>query len=127
MTPYQLYEWAAENIKATSFKYCSLDDYKRQEIFLEERFQQSRTIPGTRKLHSFIPLTRSKVCTKVYSTSTTCKEERVTATEDELDIEDIQGFITCVHNEQWWLACVLTVNEEDNDVRASFLHPPGPS
>jgi len=62
----------------------------------------------------------------VYSTSTTCKEERVTATEDELDIEDIQGFITCVHNEQWWLACVLTVNEEDNDVRASFLHPPGP-
>ena len=32
-----------------------------------------------------------------------------------------------MHNEQWWLACVLTANEEDNDVRASFLHPPGSS
>ena len=73
ITPYQLYEWAAENIKAAYFKYCSLEDYKRQEIFLGEGFQQSRTIPGTQKLHAFIPLTRSKVCTKVYSTSTICK------------------------------------------------------
>jgi hypothetical protein len=27
----------------------------------------------------------------------------------------------------WWLGCVLSVSEESNDVKRSFLHPHGPS
>ena len=56
MTPHQLFEWAVDNIPAVSFQYVTIDDYKREEALLEHRFQQSRTIPGTRKLHCFIPL-----------------------------------------------------------------------
>ena len=53
MTPRQLFEWASDNIPAVSFEYCSTEDYKREQTHLEERFQRSRMIPGTRKLHSF--------------------------------------------------------------------------
>ena len=127
MTPRQLFEWASENIKTTVFKYCSLDEYKRQEIFLKDRFEQSRTIPGTRKLHCFIPLTRSMVSTKVYSFSTICKEERVTVIEGELELDNLQGYVTCVYNKEWWIACVLEVNEDKREVKVSFLHPQGPS
>ncbi len=125
MTPCQLFEWAAENIPTSFFKYCSLDDYKREEILLDRRFQQSRTIPGTQKIYSIISLTRSKVSTKVYSSLTTSKEERVTVLENDLEVEDIKGFVTCVYDDQWWMACVLQVDEDN--VKVSFLHRQGPS
>ena len=66
MTPHQLYEWASENISAVNFAYCTKDDYRQQEMFLHDRFQLSRTIPGTQKLHCFIPLTQNKLLTKVF-------------------------------------------------------------
>ena len=75
MTPRQLFEWTSKNVPATVFSYCSSEDYKSEEQLLEERFQQSRTIPGTRKLHSFIPLRKTALSTRVYSLSTSSKEE----------------------------------------------------
>ena len=43
------------------FTYCTKDDYRHREIFLHEQFQQSRTIPGTQKLHGFIHLMQNKL------------------------------------------------------------------
>ena len=127
MTPRQLFEWAVENIPATSFQYLTMDDYKREHTHLEQRFRQSRTIPGTRKLHSFVPLSRIKVSTKVYSFSATSKEERVTVLENEVASEEIKGFVTCVYDKEWWVGCVLQVDEDSEQVNVSFLHPHGPS
>ena len=43
----------------------------------------------------------------------------------ELEMEDVSGYVICIHNNQWWLGCVL---EKDlDDVQVSLLHPPGPS
>ncbi len=127
MTPRQLFEWAVVNIPATSFQYITLEDYKSEEVLLEQRFRQSRTIPGTRKLHCFIPVSRSKVSTKVYSSSATSTEKTVTIQENELVPEEIRGFVTCVYDEKWWVACVLQVDEYSEQVSVSFLHPHGPS
>ena len=43
---------------------------------------------------------------------------------DDLPPEIIAGFVTCLHDGNWWLACVLEVTHE---VKLTFLHPPGPS
>ena len=75
MTPCQLYEWASENISTIVFTYCTTDDYRKAETFLEHRFQQSRTIPGTQKLHCFIPFQKDKLYTKLFSNSNTQKEK----------------------------------------------------
>ena len=56
MTPPQLFDWASANVPAVYFEYCSNEDYKREEQNLEQRFKETRTIPGTRKLHSFLPI-----------------------------------------------------------------------
>ena len=101
MTPRQLYEWASDNIPTVVFNYCTTDDYKKAEIFLECRFQQSRTIPGTQKLHCFIPFKIGRFYTKIFSNSSTRKEVKVTLSElDELPLEEIKGFVTAVHNSQ---------------------------
>lgn len=51
MTPRLLFNWVCSNIPAAYFGYCSNEDYAREQSSLERRFQLSRTIPGTRKLH----------------------------------------------------------------------------
>ena len=73
MTLCQLYEWALDNILTVPFNYCTTDDYKKAETFLECRFQQSRTIPGTQKLYCFIAFKIDKLYTKVFSNSSTQK------------------------------------------------------
>ena len=61
MTPCQLFDWACSSIPSAHFDYCSNDEYELEQQKLEECFKQSRTIPGTRKLHSFVPLTLFEV------------------------------------------------------------------
>ena len=125
MTPRQLFEWASDNIPAVSFEYCSTEDYKREQAYLEERFQRSRTIPGTRKLHSFVPISKDRVRTRVFSSSSISKEEA--SCESDLPVEQISGFVTCSYNGHWWVACVLQLYGDTSEVRLTFLHPHGPS
>jgi hypothetical protein len=44
-----------------------------------------------------------------------------------IELKDITGFVTCMYDIFWWLECVLSVIEESNDMKISFLHPHGPS
>ena len=61
MTPCQLVDWASTAVPSVHFGYCSMEDYEREQHNLERRFHQSHTIPGTRKLHSFVSISNSKV------------------------------------------------------------------
>ena len=68
-----------------------------EETFLHDQFQQSKTISGTQKVHCFILLTKNKLHTKVFSYSSTPKEEKVTLSETvELLLEEISRFVTVV-------------------------------
>jgi hypothetical protein len=46
---------------------------------------------------------------------------------DMIELKDIIGFVTCMYDNFWLLRCVLSVSEETNDMKISFLHPHGPS
>ena len=81
MTPRQLFDWATINIPSVHFDYCSSDNYGIEQKCFEKRFLKARTIPGTRKLNSFIPISRDKLQVKVFSASSIFREERVTILE----------------------------------------------
>lgn len=127
MTPRQLFDWASISIPAVYFEYCSNEDYKREQQNLERRFQNARTFPGTRKLHSYVPISVDKVQVRPFSTCITFKEERVTSGETDIAVESISGFVTCLSDGQWWLACVVQVHVENSRVKLTYLHPHGPS
>ena len=126
MTPRQLFDWATIAISAVHFEYCTIQDYEREKENLEQRFQASRTIQGTRKLHSFVPTSKDTVAVKPYSASTVSKEVKVISVDSEVPPANISGFVTCVYEHKWWLGCVLQVEKDDPLVTVSFLHPHGP-
>ena len=127
MTALQLFEWASNNIQGTIFEFCSSAEYAEVKIQLEPRFQLSRTIPGTRQLHSFVPVSCNSVEVRKFSTSTIFKIEKVTKQESEIAVEAISGYVTCSYNARWWLAFVLNVDVENAEVRVTLLHPQGPA
>ena len=110
MTPRQLFDRVTTAIPTVHFEYCTTEDYEREQHHLEERFQTSRTIQGTRKLHSFVPILNDMLKVKPYSASSSSKE---TSSESEIPVENISGFVTCVHEQKWWLGCVLQIAPED--------------
>ena len=81
-----------------------------------------------RKLHSFVPISNSKVRASYYSASDISREERgITLRTNDLPPESIVGFVTCLCDGKWWLACVFEIIQEDSQVKLTFLHPHGPS
>lgn len=128
-TPYQLYEWAVQNIFVANFIYVTQEEYVVTEQFLENRLSKSKTIQGTQKLHTFIPLPASKslIRVKIFSESNDSSTEKVTALQDQLRIMEISGYVTIIYENDWWLAYVLAKEEATDEVKVSFLHPAGPS
>ena len=126
MTPRQLFDWATTAIPTVHFEYCTTEDYEREQHHLEDRFKASRTIQGTRKLHSFVPISKEKLKVKSYSASSSSKEVRITSSDSEMPEDKISGFVTCVVEQKWWLGCVLQRDTEDPLVTVTLLHPHGP-
>ena len=125
MTPMQLYEWARDNLQGIVFDYCCCADYLEIKDQLEPHFENSRTIPGTRQYHSFIPVSTETLQVRPFSRSFTFRLEKVTKQDSELEIESISGYVTCVYDAGWWLAYVLEVDSENFEVKLTFLHPQG--
>lgn len=128
-TPRQLYDYAKENILGISFQYCTNEDHSAEEKFLQNRFLQARTIPGTQSFHAAIPISKNKILIKHFSRSEESQEELVTKGNESqlLELSDIVGFVTCVYDGKWWPACVLSVDKSKEEVTVSFLQPHGPA
>ena len=52
-----------------NFSYVDNKEYEEEVQLLDARFSQSRTIPGTQRFHSFIPISKSIIEVKPYSSS----------------------------------------------------------
>lgn len=63
LTPAEFFAWAVKNIHGISFFFVSSEDIKQHELryALEERYSTSKTIPGTRSHHAFVP-TPDAIC-----------------------------------------------------------------
>ena len=49
--------------------------------------------------------------------------KRVALAKNEASPELIAGFVTCLHEENRWLACVLEVCSDTKEVKLTFLYP----
>lgn len=129
LTPCELYEWSVKNITGISFDFSTQEEHVLSEIFLKDRFSEAHTIKGTQQYHAFIPLASSlnKLSVKFFSDATNSFQVSVSRSIDQLKLTDCNGYMTVVYGSNWWLAYVLEKNEEEDEVKVTFLHPQGPS
>ena len=71
-----VYQFAL-NIKGMDFEFVESKEHDLEAKELEQRLARSRTVPGTQKLHCFIPTSAHTVEVKLFSYSRVSRSERV--------------------------------------------------
>lgn len=66
-TPRHLFDWCCANLKNCNFGFLTEHEHNEQADLLKLRFLGLRTIPGTQKMHCFIPQGKKKLKIKHYS------------------------------------------------------------
>ena len=70
-TPDVLFEFLRSDLKGINIDLISTEELTEERSSLSERFESAKTIAGTQKLHSFIPVSENTLMVKDYSFS--CK------------------------------------------------------
>ena len=134
----QLYEWGREKLKGINFIFVSEAEVARRRDELVERFSLAATIKGTHLFHAFVPVsdgvlrvskisradrkTPSVTVNMFRSISAPAAPVRIPVAHSTLQIDD---FVACVLNEQWWIGRVLDLSDE-NGINVHLTKEPGP-
>ena len=99
---------------------------------LSSRFKFSKTLPGTQKLNSFVPIDLFSVTTKIFSSSeqyTNYVIRRQELNEFLLDVNfaelKVDKIIACVYLGKWYLGKILSRDEGQVEINVHFFKPPG--
>ncbi|CAF4207878.1 unnamed protein product [Rotaria magnacalcarata] len=99
-------------------------------IPLEQLSSDTTSICRTQKVHCIRPISKEFVEVFAYSFATESRQERVTITQkstNDIPLSSMKGYCVAVYDDHWYLACILEVMPETNELRLSFLHPHGPT
>ena len=96
---------------------------------LEHCFAESKTVPGTRSSHHFVPISCYKIAHKLTSEDIEFLQfDFNRSLTKEIDIKNIKCFlyISCIYITVWLVGIVTEVNVHESDLEIEFLHPYGP-
>ena len=114
-----------------NFHYTTIEEHQSESALLNERFELSRTIAGTHRLHSFRPLSINELEVREFSSSSKIRVECVSSgtkvSDNVSTFSVIRGYVTARYDDLWWLACVTKSLPDSEEVEISFLHPHGPA
>jgi len=132
LTPRQLFEFGCSEIPTVNFHYVTVEEHEHESELLKVRFESTRTIAGTHRLHSFRPISLDELEVRDFSLSADKRIERVSCEslvmpESVVTFSSIKGYVTAKYNGSWWLACVTKTMQDTEEVELSFLHPHGPA
>ena len=71
LTPEDMYNFCISNIKGINFVYITSEDLIETRAFLQKRFENVKTRPGTQSFHEFVPIDRESIHMK------RCSEDKV--------------------------------------------------
>lgn len=138
-----MYKWACEHIKG--IKFFSVSDEQVQcntvKYDLDARYASSKTIPGTRSHHSFVPISACKLEMRRLSTDDICStiilsdHDQHQASTSDIDPVPHQRvpttlpneyqpgqYVACIYDKKWYVGIIDERSDENNDVHVKFMN-----
>ena len=115
-------------IPSITFFGVSQEEMVNVHADLEDCFAKSKTMPGTRSSHYFVPISCNKIAHKLTSEDREFFQfDFYKSLTEEIDIKNIKCFlyVSCICNTLWWVGIVTEVNVHKCDLKIEFLHPHG--
>src|ERR1700755_1719785 len=83
---------------------------------------------GTHQIHFIKPICKGQVEVRSYSSSSEFRKESTSLLQgNTISLTSLKGYCIAAYDEHWYLACILEVKHDSNEVSLSFLHPHGPA
>lgn len=127
LTPIDMFEFCKEHLKGIDYSFVTDEQISQHyNTKLRDRFETCETIVGTRSFHCFIPVPDSNNLKCSITSQTTEHEIHPTTKAVQITLH-ARDSIACVYDDQWWLAEVNDISDENKDVHVTFYHPAGPT
>ena len=110
--PHQLCEFAKQHVPSLNVEYFTIRDWESKGKLLESSFAKVQTVPETRQLHCFHPVSLFKVKVSQFSKSTQTRQETVTDKEHVISFEDVNCYVTVQYDGWWWLGIVTSLDQK---------------
>lgn len=128
---HDFYQFCMDNITGIQFTFVTSHEIERSKKFLQCRFENARTVPGTRDNHYFLPCDKGMLKVSRVSADTSFFVAQVDKGSDSTTLlnTNVQPgqYICCVYDSKWWLGNVMETSDEHEDLRVQFMHPHGPN
>ena len=129
LSPIALFEYVDASLEGITATFVTTDEILKERSSLAARFEKSKTISGTQKLHSFYPISATSLSVKEYSNSSISRVGVALVSKNAklLEIKNVHGYVAVEFCGSWWVAYVAQFTPESNEVLVHFLHQNGPS
>ena len=121
---------SVREVPSITFLSVSQEEMVNIRADLEDRFAKSKTMPGTRSSHHFVPISCNKIANKLTSEDREFLQfDFDKSLTEKIDTKSIKFFsyVSCIYNTFWWVGIVTKMNVREGDLKIEFLHPHGPS
>ena len=139
LTPKDLFTWVSTHIHGIHFIWVSKESVLSVSEELNERFSVSKTVPGTRENHSFVPVGQTQLeVSRIsgvggflvsYDHLSETSSEPSSEGHDTLSIGDLTPgeYVACLYDQLWWIGSVRATYVQEMDAEVQFMHPHGPA
>ena len=128
LTPWDMYEWADENIENIKFFYVSTDDIASHTSINQNSLTTAETIDGTRSYHRFRPNGETKLQLYTLSADEIFVVKNLHASKGlfvDIDCLKIGHYVAAVYEDQWYPSLILEINWDQRDLLVKSMHSSG--
>ena len=131
LEPIDLFNWGVLNIPNVDFLYISSQEIENCYGHLENRFNRSVTVKGTRKFHQYAVLSQGKLKVSILSdqpnsllstTAIIVPPNFVPISVSDLKSSDC---VAVVFQDKWWITIISEIEEDTDIVNLRFYMPAG--
>jgi len=123
-----MFEFCKSNITDIEFFFVEKEELIGVRKMLEERFQHTIPVPGTRSFHQYTPTSDCTVGVKRCSEDDNYSivHNLLSGIKVQKDL-NISDFVACIYDGKWWIGIILNIYMDEDDIYIKFMHPNGPA
>ena len=128
LTPWNMYEWADENIENIKFFYVSMEDIASHTSIIQNRLTTAERIDGTRSYHCFQPNGQTKLELNTLSADEIFVVKNVHSSKGlfvDIDCLKIGHYVAAVYEGQWYPSLILKINWDQRDLLVKSMNNSG--
>ena len=128
LAPWDMYEWADENIENIKIFYVSTEDIASHTSIIQNRLTTAETIDGTRSYHCFQPNGQTKLEPYTLSADEIFIVKNFHASKGlfvDIDCLKIGHYVAAVYEGQWYPSLILEINWDQRDLLVKSMHNSG--